>query len=80
MQIKMDVKLNASVWDVHQPQADKNRPNTSIIFLFEAAGPWWGAGEGRCKHSQRTEGQRDENSKSCILGFQVGAPVTAMLE
>lgn len=39
MQIKMDVKLNASVWDVHQPQPDKNRLNTSIILLFEAAGP-----------------------------------------
>lgn len=42
MQIKMDVKLNASVWDVHQPQPDKNRLNTSIIFLCEAAGPLGG--------------------------------------
>lgn len=56
MQIKMDVKFNASVWDVHQPQGDKNRLNTSIIFLFEAAGP---LGVGGCKHSQRTEGQKD---------------------
>lgn len=61
----MDIKLNAFVWDVHQPQPDKNRLNTSIIFLFEAAGPL-GAD---CKHSQRTEGQKD--MKTAKTAFQV---------
>lgn len=38
----MDIKLNASVLDVHQPQPAKNRLSASIIFLFEAAGPGGG--------------------------------------
>lgn len=43
---KIDIKLNTSVLDVHQPQPAKNRLNTSIIFLFEAAGLLGG-----CEHS-----------------------------
>lgn len=38
----MDIKLNASVLDVHQPQSAKNRFGASVIFLFEAAGPGGG--------------------------------------
>lgn len=39
---KIDVKLNAFILDVHQPQPAKNRLNSSIIFLFEVAGPLGG--------------------------------------
>lgn len=62
------------LWMCTNPSRLKIDLIASIIFLFEAAGPWrWG------EHSERIEGKKDENSKSFTLGLQNGNSVTAML-